>query len=62
MFPASNFILEGVMENVVKACGSCENNVANLDEALQDALAEHLNPVQRLDVQIGLCDGCPLAA
>lgn len=46
--------------DVVKICGSCDRNVMNLKENVQDALADL--PVDfQLDVQIGLCAECQLS-
>lgn len=53
--------LEGnVVTCVVATCNACPNNMQNLPELNEAALA--LPPDQYLSVQIGLCDGCPLAA
>ena len=48
------------VNNVIAICGNCERNVLNLEEHVQDAIADL--PVDfRLDVQIGLCSACHLS-
>lgn len=49
-----------VVTNAMATCGNCERNVMNLEEHVRDALADLPFDFQ-LDVQVGLCDSCPLS-
>lgn len=48
-----------VVNNVIATCGNCERNVQNLEEHVQDVIADLPFDFQ-LDIRRGLCLDCHL--